>query len=120
MIYEKLHSKIYAELKAFLRITPVRYKGKPFFLVKSSFVLGKKIKVACFFENPLTVDYILDCLLGRMLMAAAEKYDMNIRYSEILDDFWYSLNECVLDDSPFVSFHLPEKEGSYVQHFDPC
>lgn len=110
MIYEKLHSKILKELKAFLRISPVRSKGETFFWVESSFVLGKKIKVACFFRKPLTADYILDYLLGRMLIEAAEKYDMDIRYSDILDDFWYSLNESVLDNSPFVSFQLSEKE----------
>lgn len=110
MVYEKLYSKIFKELKAFLQITPVRSEGKTFFLVESSFFLGKKIKVACFFHKPLTADYILDYLLGRMLIEAADKYDMDIRYSDILDDFWYSLNESVLDDSPFVSFQLSEKE----------
>lgn len=110
MVYEKLYSKILKELKASLQITPVRSKGRTFFLVESSFFFGKKIKVSCFFYKPLTADYILDFLLGRMLMEVAEKYDMNIRYSDVLDDFWYSLNECVLDDSPFVLFQLSEKE----------
>lgn len=110
MIYEKLYSKIFKELKAFLQITPVRSKGETFFLVESSFFLGKKIKVACFFRKPLTADYILDYLLGRMLIEACEKYDMNIRYSDVLDDFWYSLDDCVLDNSPFVSFQLSEKD----------
>lgn len=110
MVCEKLYSKIFKELKAFLQIIPVRSEGKNIFLVESSFFLGKKIKVACFFYKPLAADYIFDYLLGRMLMAAVDKYDMNIRYSDVLDDFWYSLNECVLDDEPFVSFQLSEKE----------
>ncbi len=110
MTYSKFRSKIYAELQIFLRVIPVRNKSETFFLVESSFFLGKTIKVLCTFRKPLTPDFILDYLLGRMIMAAADEYDMNVSYSEICDDFKYSVDVSVLGNVPIVSFELSEEE----------
>lgn len=110
MTYTKFRSKIFNQLKAFLQIVPTRSGNDTFFLVQSEFFLGKTIKVACFFRKPLTADFVLDYLLGRMLMAAADKYDMDVSYSDICDDFRYSVDDSVLEDFPFVSFQLSEKE----------
>lgn len=110
MVHSKFRSDIFLQLKASLQITPCREGGKTFFSVTSGFFLGKTIVVSCSFFKPLTADFVLDYLLGRMLMAAADKYDMNVSYSEICDDFRYSVDDSVLGNSPFVMFQLSEKE----------
>lgn len=110
MIHSKFRSKIYAQLHTFLRIIPIRNKSETFFLVESEFFLGKTIKVLCTFRKPLTPDFVLDYLLGRMIMEAADRYDMDVSYSDICDDFKYSVDDSVLGSLPIVSFELSEKE----------
>lgn len=111
MVYTKFRSSIYKELKDSCKIFPMRIAGgKTFFVVESSFTLRKKIQFLVFCDKPLTADFVLDYLLGRMLMEAADKYDMNVSYSEICDDFKYSVDDSALDNAPYVSFQLSEKE----------
>lgn len=111
MIHSKFRSLIYKELKDSCQIFPMRiFGGKTFFVVEASFTLRKKIRFSVFCDKPLSADFVLDYLLGRMLMEAADKYDMDVSYSEICDDFRYSVDDSVLEDSSFVSFQLSEKE----------
>lgn len=111
MVYTKFRSSIYKELKDSCKIFPMRiYGGKTFFAVEASFTLHKEIQFIVFCDKPLAADFVLDYLLGRMLIEAADKYDMNVSYSEICDDFKYSVDASALDDSPYISFQLSEKE----------
>lgn len=111
MVYTKFRLSIYRELKDSCKIFPMRVAGgKTFFVVEASFTLHKKIQFLVFCDKPLAADFVLDYLLGRMIIEAADKYDMNVSYSEICDDFQYSVDESVLDDPLYISFKLSEKE----------